>query len=61
MLPSLVNDGGDTPAPIGEVIGAEIVMALVIWAFMVLLLKAQRRRKLITAPRFAVETVSPIG
>ena len=30
LLPSLVSDGADTPAPIGEIIGAEIVTALVI-------------------------------
>ena len=59
LLPSLVSDGADTPAPIGEIIGAEIVTALVIWAFIVLLLKARRWRKLVTALRPAIETAAP--
>ena len=56
MLPSLVNGEAGNSAPIGEIIGAEIVMGLVVWAFVVLLLKARARRKLMTVSRPAVET-----
>jgi hypothetical protein len=59
LLPSLVSNDAEPPAPIGEIIGAEIVMALVVWVFVVLFLKAGQRRKVMTAPRPAVEVVSP--
>ena len=47
VLPSLVSSGdGESSVPVGEIVGAEIVMVLIVVASVALLLKARRRLRL---------------
>jgi hypothetical protein len=51
IVPFLFEDAVGAPTRIGEVLGAEIVMALAIWALAALLIDVRRRSRIVVAPR----------
>lgn len=49
ILPSTVVDEADAPAATGEIVGAEIAMALAIWALTASVVRLRRRWRMVTA------------
>ncbi|HYR84532.1 MAG TPA: hypothetical protein VE422_10690 [Terriglobia bacterium] len=50
FLPWLVSSDAEQPVPIGEIVGAEIVMGLFVWVFAAFLLKLGRLHKAVGRP-----------